>query len=550
MASTGGNAQSAGEYEFSERERPAFPGGPYSPDHALGRRLAYGAAAFIISIASTFPNALVNTNTGNLAGPLGIFVAQANWLPAIYVAMNATANLTLVKARTQFGIPQITQGLLALYFLAGMVQLLWPSFATAAATRAVNGITASALLTLSIYYLMQAFPEKMRPLALVCGIGLPQLGTPLARMIPVDLLAADQWHGLRLLEPSLALLLFALMRLLPLPRSDRIKVFEKMDIVTIAVFVPATLLFCGVMALGRTYWWTNAPFLGWMLAASIALIGIALLIEFNRRNPLLHLNWLGGADMLRFAIVSILVRLALAEQTYGSVGLLTSGGLDNDQLRTLFAWVALAMFSGVVVACLTLSPGRLRIQVASAALIIATGALIDAGSTNLTRPQELYLSQALIGFGTTLFIGPGLVYGFLRMMAKGPNHLVSFIVLFGITQNVGGLAGAALLGSYQIVQAREHAVSLAGNVVASDPQVVDRIRHGVAALASAIPDAGLGTANGAGLLGRALQSEANVLAYNDVFRLVACIALIVAVYLIYRIVLSWLHRPPAPGASP
>ncbi len=226
----------------------------------------------------------------------------------------------------------------------------------------------------------------------------------------------------------MAIFILALMKAMPLPPSECTPAFEKTDFLTIALVVPAMLLLCGVIGLGRLYWWGDAPFLGWMLAISIPLFAIAILLELHRANPLLQIRWLSSGDTLRFLAVALLVRLALAEQTYGSVGLLTFGGLDNDQLRLLFVYVALAMVAGMAVACLTLSQPRLRWQVAAAALVIAAGAFMDSSATNVTRPPELYLSQALIGFGTTLFIGPALVFGFLRMLAKGPNHLVSFVV--------------------------------------------------------------------------------------------------------------------------
>ena len=65
---------------------------------------------------------------------------------------------------------------------------------------------------------------------------------------------------------------------------------------------------------------------------------------------------MGSAGILRFAAVALLVRIALAEQTYGSVGLLASSGLNNEQLRTLFAIVAGAMLLGIATAALTLRP--------------------------------------------------------------------------------------------------------------------------------------------------------------------------------------------------
>ena len=99
-------------YRFSPDERPVLPGAPFTPRHTGGRRAAYAAVGVVLAIAATFPNALVQVNVGTIAGSLGLYVAQASLLPAIYVAMNASANLTLVKARAQFGIPAVTHGLL------------------------------------------------------------------------------------------------------------------------------------------------------------------------------------------------------------------------------------------------------------------------------------------------------------------------------------------------------------------------------------------------------------------------------------------------------
>jgi hypothetical protein len=209
--------------------------------------------------------------------------------------------------------------------------------------------------------------------------------------------------------------------------------------------------------------------------------------------------------------VAILVRVALAEQTYGSVGLLTSGGLTNDQLRVLFALVLVAMAAGLATAVLALTPARLPWLIVAAALMVALGAGLDSQANSLTRPEQLYLSQALIGFGTTLFIGPALASGILRVLQR-PEMFITTVVVFSVTQNVGGLAGSALLGSLQIVSARAHAAALSEHLVAADPQVAARLQFGAAQL------------------NQALNREAGVLAYNDVFLFVAALALATAAY--------------------
>lgn len=526
----------ANNYVFRPEERPTFPGSPFVPAHSLPHRLGYATIGVLIGATSGFGNGLVNVNVANLSGALGTYVVQASLLPALYVAGNASANLMLIKARTQYGIPKITHGLLIAYALVGLLQFVFPGFFAAAILRFVNGTTAAGLTTLTIYYFMQAFPLKLRPLALVCGIGCTQLGQPLARLIPVEMLALNHGQGLHLFEVGLALTTLAAITTHPLPPSECSRAFQPLDFLTYALFLPAMLLLCSVLGLGRLVWWTDTPWLGAALAVAIALFGAVILLEYIRREPLLRLEWIGSYDVVRFAAVALVVRLALAEQTYGAVGLLTAGGLTNDQLHLLFAIVVVAMLLGIATAALTLTQEKLRYQVMIAALIIALGAWLDTDATNVTRPPQLYLSQALIGFGTTLFIGPALVFGFLRMMQKGPSHLVSFIVMFNVTQNVGGLAGSALLGSYQVIATRAHAVALSEHLTAADPQVVARLQAGAASLSGALADPTQQVAQGAGLLGAALTREATVLAFGDVFRFVTAIALAAAFYLACRII--------------
>ena len=519
---------SPAEYHFLPQEQPLFPGSPFTPHHTLKQGIAYAVTGLLIGSASTFTNALVNVNVANLAGPLDLTLAQASVLPALYVAMNATANLSLMRARQQFGIPEVTLTLLAVYALTAAVQLVVPGYAEAIATRIACGLAAAGLVTLGIYYLIQLFPPQLRPLGLVLGISLPQLGPPLARLVPVDVLAVAGGRGLCLIELGVALAVAAAIIAVPLPKSQCSKAFEPLDFVVIGLTVPAFLLICIVLGEGRLLWWSNAPWLGWSLACAVPLLAAALMIELRRARPLLQLRWIGSTDILRFAAVAMLVRLALAEQTYGAVGFLTSGGLNNDQLHGLFVIVALAMVLGAVTAALTMSERRLPYQVMAAALIIALGAWLDSGATSITRPPQLYASQALIAFGTTMFIGPTLVYGFLHMLKKGPDHLVSLIVLFSTTQNVGGLAGSAMLGSYQ--------------VIAADPQVAARLQNGVVVLSNVLGDPVLRGAEGAGLLGQALATQANTLAFNDVFRLVAILALATALYIACLIVLYAARR--------
>jgi hypothetical protein len=538
-------------YVYAPEEKPASAGSPYLPRLRPSQRIAYAAVGTFIGAMTTFPNALTNVNLGTISGSLGLYVAEASWLPALYFGMNAGSNLTLVKARAQFGIPIVTQGLLVLYALVAAVQLIWPGFGLAVAARIANGIEAGALVSLSVYYFLLVFPGKFRPLALVVGVSLTQFGTPLARLVPVEVLSIDHWQGMHCIELAVPLMVLAATLVLPLPPSDRVRAFEGRDLLSIALFVPGIVLGCEVLSLGRVVWWSDTPWLGKMLMASVALIGMGCLVEANRQRPLLQLRWLSTVNIARFVAIALLMRLALAEQTFGSIGLLTASGLNNDQLHTLFGLVALSMVAGIVCAVVTAQENRLPYQVMVAALCIACGAALDTHSNNVTRPEQLYWSQSLIGFGTTLFIGPAILYGVLQMLRKGADHFITIVVIFSITQNVGALAGSALMGTYEIERVDAHTTDLSAQLVADDPQVAGRLSAGALSVASVVQDPGLRTAEGAALLGRSMGQQAAVLAYNDVFSLLAWLAggtaVLVALSTLHTRWLSAKHQSESPA---
>ena len=531
----------AGNYEFLPEDRPTFPGGPLSPPHPPLRRLAYAAIGLWIGATATFANAMVTVNVANLSGEYGAYVAELTWFPAIYVAANSCANTMLVKARAQFSMPNVMRVLLVVYIAAAMMQFLVQDFAAEAVVRFFSGVVAGGMTTTGVYYLLQALPPKARALALAAGLGMTQLGTPLARLVPVDLLSAQGWFGQHCIELATGLTTLTLITLLPLPPTPRSRFFQPLDFVTVSFLLPAILLICGVLNRGRLAWWTDTPWLGVDLAIAIPLLAIAVAIEASRERPLIRLDWIGTHDFLVFVAVALLMRLALAEQTYGAVGLLTFGNLDNDQLRELFAWVILSMLAGIVTCVLTLSEKALPKLVVVASLAIAAGAWMDSHANSLTRPEQLYLSQSLIGFGTCMFIGPTLAHGVVKVVRLGANHFVTLVVVFSMTQNIGGLIGSAFLGSYQTFATRTHFQELAERMPAGDIEIANRVAGSTRALSGTVADPGIRAQQGGASLAASMTREANVLAFNDVFRLVWGLALSTALLVIVQMMISALR---------
>jgi MFS family permease len=511
-------------YRFKPHEQPTIPGSPYNPDHPPVRMWAYGAIGILAGITAGLGNSLVLANIAYFQGTLGLSAKEAAWIPAAYVATNVCANLVLVKFRQQFGLALFLRLVLVGYVVLTLFHILVHGFWSAMLVRAASGIAAGGLTTLSILAMFQSLPAPKRLFGIMIAISLSQLGTPIARMIAPALLDWGDWRMAYMFELALALLTLAAVLALPLPPSERSKAFEPTDFLTMALAFPGIALLCSVLALGRTLWWTDSAWIGEALIGSIVLLAAAGLIEHFRERPLIAINWLAQPVMLRIIVIAFLMRVLVSEQTYAVVGLLGSLGMGVDQYQTLFTIVTIASIAGIVVAVVTFDPTFPGRAIQIGCLCIAIGAILDSTATNLTRPMQVYVSQAIVGFGALMFVGPAMVIGISRTLLAGPAYFISWVTAFSATQNLGYLFGTAMFGTEQIIREKFHSNQLVGHIIAANPIDAGRLSGSAQQVSGVILDPALRNAEGAVLLSQRVTREANVLAYNDVFLTIAFLA--------------------------
>ena len=518
---------------WQPHERPSLPGSPSTPLHPTYKRWLFAMVGVLVAITGGLGNSLVIANLQYLQGALGATTAEMAWLPAAYVMTNVCMNLLLVKFRQQFGLRAFTEVFLVLYALVTFGHLFVNDLNSAIAVRAAHGMVGAALSSLGLYYMIQAFPAKWRMKALVLGLGTAQLALPLARLFSEDLLQIAEWRGLYLFELGLALICLGCVFLLKLPPGDRFKTFEKLDFLTFAILASGVALLCAVLSLGRIDWWLEAPWIGIASACSLVLIMAGLAIEHNRANPLLMTRWLGSGVMIRLALAVVLIRMVLSEQSTGAVGFMQVLNMSYEQMHTLYVVMLAGAISGLVVSSLTINPAHLLMPLIISLALMATGSVMDSFSNNLTRPQNLYVSQFLLGCGGTFFLGPTMVLG-TRNVLTNPRNLVSFSVMFGICQNLGGLIGAALLGTFQVVREKYHSSMIVEHLTLLDPRVAARVQSGGSAYGGLVADPELRNLMGIRSLATAATREANVMAYNDVFMLIAIIAILTMLWIFIR----------------
>ena len=505
---------------------PSPPAAPAFVPMPPLRAAIYAGASILLGLTQGLGLNLVSANLTGLQGPLHATQIEIAWLTAAYMATNITGTMLLYKVRTQFGLRRFAEIGLIIYALVTLAHLFSNDLRSALAVRAVMGIAAAPLSTLAFYYMLEWLPPARKlTLGVTFGVLGGQLAVPIARVISPDLLELGDWHGLYLIEAGLAMMSLAVIFILPITHPPRVKVFDRDDWISFPLIAAGFGSIAVVLTVGRLYWWFDAPWIGVLLAVSIASLTLVVIIEWHRAHPIIDLRWLSSYDMLTLTGSFLLFRFLLSEQSVGAIGLFNSIGLQNDQLIPLFTVILAATLAGYLFTACVISPANGPRLHLAALILIAAGAWMDARVTNLTRPEQFYLSQAMIAFAGAMFLPPALLVGFGKAIARGPMGILSFLVVFLGTQSMGGILASAILGTFQTVREKFHSSVIVEHLTLQDPLVAQRIRAYGAAYSKVLPDPALQNAEGVVTLGKLASQEASILAYQDMFLLIFYVAL-------------------------
>lgn len=524
---------------------------PYVPRHPLVA-ICYAATAVMIAITYGLGLNFVNANLTQVSGEFSATTNETLWLTAAYMAPNVSLSLLLVKIRAQYGLRQFAELAIIVFIVVNGLHLFTHDLGTAIVARFFAGIAAAPMSTLSLLYVLECFPPERKmtigmPMAMI-NIG---LGSPIARLISPALLDLGGWQPIYLLEVGLALISLALIYTLPLASPPKVKVLGFMDVVSYLFLAVGFGTLAIVLSVGRYYWWLEAPWLGWLLVASIVCLVTVAVIELNRKYPLLDIKWLSSPEILHFAGVLLMFRVLMTEQSSGISGFFQQAGLLNDQQTTLYAIILGATIAGGVACAAVLKPGREPAIHVVALCLMAIGAFMDSRLTSQTRPEQMYVSQALIAVASSLFLAPALAMGFVNALKKGMNYMLSFVVVFLFTQSIGGLIGSAIFGTLVILREKFHSAGIVEHLAMTNPLVAQRISQLGGGYSHVLTDPVLRQAEGVALLAQQATQEAYARAYGDVFLLIAIASAFAVAVLLLR--MAWrqfgtLLRPAALAA--
>ena len=518
----------------------------------------YIAASVMFFLTQGLGLNLAFANLTQIQGTIAATTTESAWLSAAYMAPNVSLAIALVKIRLQYGVRNFAEVSILGFIVASLLNLFVSDLHSAIVVRFLSGIAGAPLSTLGFLYMLEAFePAKKMTVGVSLAMTNTLLAAPITRLVSPSLLDYGEWRGLYTLEMALALLVMPIIYLLPLTPPPRVKVIVLGDIFSYLLVAIGFGCLAVVLSVGRLYWWLEVPWLGVVLAIGIASVTAAIVVDLRRSTPLIDVRWLLRPEMLHLTGILLVFRLIAAEQTSVVVTFYQNAvGLLYDQLSMLY-WIILAfsVIGGLI--CAVLMTYGLSWQIQFVALILmGVGSLMDSQVTNLTRPEQMYLSQAMVAAGAALFLPPSMSVGFKAALSKGPAYLVTFFVIFTFTQSIGGLIGTAFYGTLIIIREKFHSAVLTERVLLTDPHVAERVSQLSSSYGKVIGDSALLKGEGLALLGAQLTREANMLAYSDAFFVAAVIAFVslagLSLHVFFRFVRTRLaeDRPQTMASNP
>ena len=503
--------------------------------------------SLVLGFAQALGLYLVTTNLPAIQGALQATSSELDWLTTAYFGSVLSSTALLAKFRLQYGLQRFASLGLTLFLVIAALHLATASLASAIAVRAGLGFAAAPLSALAVLYMVEAFPQRLAVVGLVLGFAALQIALPVARVLGPGLLDLGLWHRLFLFDVALALMSWAAIHAVQLAPQPLSESFGKGDLIVFPLYAAGLFLLTVVVSQGRSHWWTDAPWLGVCLVGSVVCTALYLMIDLRRDRPLLDLRWLATPYMLRFVFTVTLFRVLLSEQNIGIVGLMNAAGLGNEQMRVMFSFAAVATLAGFGFAALVAYKKGLYVLAILAACLASLCAFSDADATRLTRPDQLLLTQTTFAFANAVFFASSCLFGFGPVVRDGNRQIVSLLAAFSFAHYMGSLIGTAWITTSVADAQRWHFAELAQHISIGDPIAANRLLQSGAALAASLPDAGQRSVQALATLTQQFASEATVLAYNDVFRMIGWLGAWMAAWMVF---LAWRARVRAALAAP
>lgn len=489
--------------------------------------------AAVVSIATfmeVLDTTIANVALRHIAGGLAAGLDQATWVVTSYLVANAIILSASGWLSTMIGRKRFYMLCVALFTVSSLLCGLAWSLPALVAFRVLQGLGGGGMAPSEQAILADAFPPELRGRAFsIYGVAVvvaPIIGPTLGGWITDNY----SWHWIFLINVPMGILSLALVSMLvsepAAAAEDRKRLTRQgLSIDYIGFILVALGLGCLEVVLDegqRNDWFQSNFILGFAIVSAVSLL---LLIpwELSRSEPIIDIRLLGrrhfgSCFVVMLCVGAILIATTqflpqLLQEQYGYTATLAGSALSPG---------------GVVTMILMPVSGRL-INVIRPKYLIASGMGVAAFAMWYLTGLNGDLTWSYAAW-CRVFLAIGLPFVFIPITTTSYDGLPrektnQASALINVARNLGGSMGVSMAQTALAQRQQFHQSRLIEHVIPSDPGYQEAVKEiGRFFRAQGSPPADIAGQTTA-WIGDAVQKQATLLAYIDVFWLLALVAI-------------------------
>lgn len=506
------------------------------PDpHAHKWLVAFGVT--LGSVIELIDTSIVNVALQPMSANLGVSIDEITWVSVGYILASVIILPMTGWFAQFFGRKRYFVGSIIIFTIASFFCGTARSLGMLTTWRIVQGIGGGALISTAQAILFDAFPYEERTLAsAIFGIGMmvgPAVGPTLGGVI-VD---RFDWPWIFFINLPVGILAAVLVGLFVHDRG----VQQKPGRVDVLGFI---LLAVGIGALqfvlerGEHYGWFDSRLLTSLMLTSVAALALMVWWELRVEEPVLNLRVLRDRSLWSGSLAGAALGMGLFGSIF-ALPIFAQQLLGFDAETT--GWV---LFPGAVGSALAMTliarTSRLvdgRIFVVAGACILSYSMFLHAGFTLQSGREDMFWPIVLRGFGTGCMFVPLTTAAMAGLFGR---DLGQGAAIFNLSRQLGGSMGIAALATLLTRYRNSYGAYLSEHIGRGDPEVVQRLTTLTQGFRAAGVDSTTAAARALAVLDRTVQGQASVLAFEQIFRLVGVVILLI-------IPLVFLLRKPRQG---
>ena len=520
-----------------------------TPDASHARYpLTQGVNPWLVTLSVMLPTfmevldtAIASVALPYIAGSLSASNSEATWVLTSYLVANAVILPASNWFARRFGRKRFLITCVTIFTIASFFCGAAPSLAVILLARVLQGAGGGALQPLSQSILLESFAPKDRSKAMAAyGLGIvvaPVLGPTLGGWL------TDTWswrYAFYINIPVGILAVIMISRFVhdpPYIKNAKVSAFDNIGFGLLIVWTGCLQV---VLDKGQEDDWFGALWVRWAVAALVVafigwvwrswsnpkgLVDLHILKDRNFRTGCIMIAMLGMCIYITIAILPLYYQEILGYTAF-SAGLVVGPRGIGSFVGSPIIGILGSRIDNRKLLC----AGFLGFAVCSYIF----------GTVNLSiGPYTLLLPILLTGFALSFVFVP---LATMTTLTISNNEMGNATGLFNMLRNIGGSVGIAMATTALIRRAALHQTYLAANLTPSDPALRQQSAMIAGYLGHQIGPAGARPGS-FGLLYGLMQQQAAQLAYIDVFRWTAVLAVICAAT-------TWLFRKPPAHVTP